>query len=255
MAGTKRKVGEVEVTVKTPEKRARKNGAQSYSTTAKTGKTANSGLAAYVRAMRPGESKSFDTLQAAVTLTTPSTPTPACMQSLVLIPQNNTQYGRIGRKIHLTSVEVRGAIYNKTTTSDTGLTRVRAMLVLDRQANGAMPTFSSSVGVNPAGPGGSDIIQTQAVDSCRLLDNVERFSILWDHMMDLRAFTSVNSEGYVHSFRKVKNLNHDVDYSNTTGVITTIRSNNLIFLIVTENLAGGGNVEGAFIARVRYTDQ
>jgi len=146
-------------------------------------------------------------------------------------------------KVDFRSIEFK--IYLQTT-AGTGVEQaVRAMIVLDRQPNGAAPGAIT------------DIIMSNHVYSPRNLANRKRFKILWDRSYAMGATavatgnpTSRMIKGYL-KFRRpiVTEFNTGV-----AGNISDISTNSLYF-VTTGNMATGITDAGAIhYFRLRYTD-
>jgi len=123
--------------------------------------------------------------------------------------------------------------------------RCRVVVYLDKQCNGA------TAGV-------TDILESGDVDSFNNLANRSRFTILMDKVMGFDLQGGV-ATGAAYSFgQRVKpfqwfktcNIPIEFDNSATTGAITTIRSNNIGVLAVTD----AGLAETGYVCRIRYTD-
>ncbi len=153
--------------------------------------------------------------------------------SLNLIGQGTTESERIGRKCIIRSINWRfsivltGAAVN-TSTSD----GVRVMLVLDKQCNGVMPTGN-----------GTDILETSNLQSFNNLANKGRFRTLMDRTYDMNAGSGAGSgfaaDTYTFGEHIVndtffKNVNIPIEFDGTTGVITEVRSNNLVVLLLAQ---------------------
>lgn len=166
--------------------------------------------------------------------------------SLNIIPQDNTPTGRIGRVVNLTAVNIRGDFQLSPTDAETATTgRVRMLVYLDKQCNGAAAT--------PA-----EILASTNINSFLNLTNSRRFLVMADRYFDLNAMAGAN-DGTDEQFGTVsetvqfyKNCNLPIEYDQTatTGAVATIRSNNVgILFISNSNII---NFSG--IARVRYED-
>ncbi len=163
--------------------------------------------------------------------------------ALCAIPQNDTENGRDGRKCTITNIGWRWELLLNSTgtlldTSDI----VRIMLVLDKQANGALPAVT-------------DVLATDDFQSFNNLANSSRFKTLYDKTIsisatggsgrgttDTLAFGEKRIQG---SFFKKCNVLMEYDSSATTGVITSIRSNNIFAIL----LSLSGNT--AFTSKMR----
>ncbi len=169
--------------------------------------------------------------------------------ALLVIPEGNGESDRIGRKITIKKLGWRYEVLLPTTataadTSDV----VRVMMVLDKQANGAL-------GVNTA------VLEDDDYQSFNNLANSQRFRILMDKSYSIasksgsgRGTTDTLSYGdAVITAQWHKNCNIPIEYDNsaTTGVITTIRSNNLFVIVGSKSGVAGFRSK----LRVRYTDR
>ncbi len=167
--------------------------------------------------------------------------------NLTIVPQDDTQSGRVGRKINVKNIRIKNFV-SLTAKTDAALTSENywMMVVQDTQCNGA--SFAST-----------DLLVSDAPASFRNLSNQERFKVLWS------KFYSFNVSGMAPSgaafvtgenTKTIKcNINCDIpieyDNSATTGAVTTQKSNTLWFVTLSQTgsvLAGVGN------CRIRYYD-
>ncbi len=181
--------------------------------------------------------------------TVSSTPITAAMiiQNLTVIPEGNGESDRIGRKVTIRSVHIKGQMTLIAATALTGTSeKVFAYLVQDKQTNGAV--FAAT-----------DLLDTDSVISFRNLANTSRFKILLKKTYVFKAGGAAPT-GAAFGFsqhtvdiniNKTCNIVMEYDNSATTGAIGTVRSNNLYW--VTQ--AAGATVNSVIIARVRYSDQ
>lgn len=165
----------------------------------------------------------------------------------MIVPQGDTESQRIGRKITITSLHLRGSItlLNATDVTNTS-TQFRMRVVVDKQCNGAQ--FAAT-----------DLLETDAINSFSNLANRNRFMVLYDKTKELSS-TGGTATGAAYSFgeviRKVDcnlkmNLPIEFDNSATTGAITTVRSN---YLCVVMQSSTGEIINMSIQARIRYTD-
>jgi len=166
-----------------------------------------------------------------------------------LIPQGTTKNTRIGNKCTLTNINVHGQLILASQTVPAVLgDKVRWIVFVDRQANGAIPAAIS------------DLIQTMPgattnVNSFRNMDNVERFVILKDKTYTLNPGTqnaNLGSQQVVREIKMNKKVNIPLEYSATTGAITEVRSCNVMSMFI--NLAGDGISAYGMTVRVKYSD-
>lgn len=164
-----------------------------------------------------------------------------------VIAQNTSETGRIGRKCTIKSINWNGFL---SIPEDTSLAtpnsgdRIRLILYLDKQANGAAATQAG-------------ILETTAFDSYRNLANSGRFQILMDKKFVLNYLTLSGSAANVHHHTEVlkqfsfyKSCNIPIEYSGTDGLLAEMRSNNLGILIMDAN---GIGAIGSRI-RLRFSD-
>ncbi len=156
---------------------------------------------------------------------------------------------RVGRKIVLTKLQYRYTLtIVQTTDGESSNDVVRVMVLLDKQCNGAVPTIS----------GASGILTADTFDAYMQLANSGRFTVLmnrWHVMNSTAAVGDGTTNEYGQNskfFQWHKNVNIPIEYdtSATTGVITTIRSNNI--QVVVWSLEGNCKMVSLF--RIRYTD-
>ncbi len=189
-----------------------------------------------------GEKKFFDTA-----LTDAAVAATMTINNLTIIPEGNGESDRIGRKITLKSVSI---LYSLVLPGATGATissdTVRCMLVQDTQTNGAQFTATQ-------------LIDTDTMISFNNLANSSRFKVLYKAEYKLRsiggapsgaAFILSEDQKFLR-FTKAINIPIEYDNSATTGVITSVRSNNLYWVTQAE----GGHCTATGNARVRYTDR
>ncbi len=168
---------------------------------------------------------------------------------LLTIPEGNGEEERIGRQITIKKILWRYNIILPSTATATDTSDiVRVMLIQDKQCNGAQPAVA-------------DILESDDYQSFNNLSNSKRFRVLYDktHAMSAhsgsgRGTTDTLSYGEVEMQRSwFKNCNMQIEYDNTatTGVITSIRSNNITCLLV------GRSGVAAFSSklRIRYSDR
>ncbi len=153
-----------------------------------------------------------------------------------------TQVQRVGRKIWLTSINVRlmFALSNSATATDI---RIRIMVVQDTQCNGALPAVT-------------DILEAAAVDSYLNLVNTGRFRVLKDKVVAIGSTAGTAVAGSEFGGRQVytkwrKKCLIPVQYNTGgTGDIAEVMSNNIICLGIASTTGGTWGVQ----CRFRYTD-
>lgn len=150
---------------------------------------------------------------------------------LSLIPQNDTQSGRDGRKANVESIWIRFQS-NYTTPASAPAAPTNSIsyiwLILDRQCNGAAATVANdNTGIFTAG---------SAPTVMQVLANTDRFKIIKKFvvrsLLDGSAHQSANTSqqvNYYEAYIKTK-FSIEFDGSAADGSLATIRSNNL-FLV------------------------
>ncbi len=224
---------------------------RSYSNNNGGGKRRKNG---YVSAYKPkskskvyqssGEKKFFDTDVDDATITAAMT-----INNLTVIPEENGESDRVGRKITITDIYWKYIIRLPGATAVISTSDVvKLMLVQDTQTNGAAFTALN-------------LLDTDVWESFRNLSNGKRFNVLFSedirvvaHSGSGRGTTDTLAFGEDRTFavgsRKVK-IPIEYDNSATTGVITSVRSNNIYW--VTQSL--DGICIGVGTVRLRYTDR
>lgn len=185
-----------------------------------------------------GELKFLDTARAAAAVATGGT----VDTNLVVIPQDDTESGRNGRKVVVKNLWFHGELVVPNTVTNTADTdTIRLLVVQDKQANGAAFTAAQ-------------VMAQVDYIGFRNLENQSRFKILWDTSMTINASTQVvNSTGDCSKqwSKYIKcNIPMYYDSTATSGAITTQRSNSVAVLAFTR----AGLMTLAYRCRIRYTD-
>ncbi len=166
-----------------------------------------------------------------------------------IIPQGVKENERVGRKCTIKSINWVGTltlpIRDAQGVPSEG-DKLRIILYLDKQANGAAATQA-------------DLLESNSTDSFRNLANSGRFQFLYDkvHVLNYPSLASdgaavVSSNAFQKRLKFFKTCNIPIEYDNSasTGVLTTIRANNLgILLLGTDSTIG---IESKF--RLRFSD-
>jgi len=173
------------------------------------------------------------------------------MIQLNTVPQGTGDTQRIGNKMTIKNINVRYR-YRLDTAVNRGCV-LRVMLVQDLQCNGEEAETGDILDgwFDQAEP---PVFQPPNIQSFRNLDNDERFKILYD------KFTTVNhdlvtsagaSDQAVSTVKKInKKCSIPINFNNTTGAITEIRSNNIFLFLMTSQEDGTCIVD----ARIKFTD-
>ncbi len=174
---------------------------------------------------RAGETNFFDTTVADNAAGLMSGGGELMSTSLNLLPEGTTESSRYGRKSVVKSLFIKGVLKLPTTTTPADATdRLRIIVYLDKQCNGAAVTSPST-----------NILTSATMNSFLNKSNTSRFSILKDVTYSMNgmsggpASTTTTNYGPVTKFFKLSfpRLNIPIEFSSTTGAITEIRSNNL----------------------------
>jgi len=190
----------------------------------------------------PGsENKFFDT---ALSFNVDATGEVPATGQLVLIPQGVTESTRVGRSCVIKSIQLRGSMLFAPSTAASATTIVYLYVVQDTQCNGAAAAVT-------------DVVTSTSLNvALTNLENSQRFRVL--KRMKIRfnpgagVTTAYNSVSV--PFDWYKKCNIPMDYSDVTGAIGTIRSNN-IFLMAGTDGQSDDIVSVGGTARVRFSDK
>ncbi len=156
--------------------------------------------------------------------------------SLNLISQGTGEEQRIGRKCTIKSAHWRYRVKLPPTDADAlpgEGDSVRIIVYVDKQCNGVTAAVT-------------DILEDDDIHSFRNLANSQRFNLLMDKMVTL-TYAGLGSDGagVISSaashkeFTWNKACNIDIEFNNTTGALTEIRSNNIgVLLVGNKGVAG-----------------
>ena len=167
------------------------------------------------------------------------------------MPQGSTQVTRIGNRIVIKKVQVRGYFLGigdtaMTVATDEANNLARIIIAVDHQCNGSLP--------NP-----EDILSlTTSINSFRDLDNSDRFTILFDHTQEISLKISfegtdgeTTSEERQYPFQFFKNMNLLTQFDGTTADISSIVNNSIVCFGFVEDTKCAVGVFCNF--RIRYT--
>ncbi len=173
------------------------------------------------------------------------------VDTFVTIPQGVTESQRVGRKCTIKAINWRWRVRlpNTTTVGNTSDT-ARMIMYLDKQTNGSPAT---AILLLEAGAG------SVGFQSYNNLENSGRFRILYDKVVDLvaksgsgtgAAGVQFGEDNVYGSMYKKCNIPIEYDNSASTGVLTSMRSNNLGFLF----LSSDGVATVISKVRLRFSD-
>lgn len=164
--------------------------------------------------------------------------------SLNEIAQGAGESNRVGRKCTLKSIHLRGEFTLPAQTSaTTSSERVRFIVYLDKQCNGATAAVT-------------DILESGNQDSFLNLANKSRFRILGERTCALNAHGATATAGaytfgeVVKNFKMNLKCNLPLEFDGATGAITELRSNNIRVLAISDSAVA----TCVFRWRVRYAD-
>lgn len=161
--------------------------------------------------------------------------------SLHLIPQGISQSERIGRKVRILAIHCEWvhSIPAATLTDESGIARF--WLILDKQAGGANPSIADVFS-------NTSTIQTYIVPN-----NESRFKVLKCSTSKLEPylFLGGSSQQSSTTWTWYLNCNMIVEFTGTSGALTTIKSNNLFTTCVHQRTAG---TNARMTGRVYYLD-
>jgi len=180
------------------------------------------------------ERKFFD-----VALTDDATSTPSlnCVNAMVA---GTSAVTRIGRRIVMKSLQIRGLIYRENAATTTNQF-MRLVVVFDRQPNG-------SATVAPW----TDMYNTATPHTLKNMANAGRFFTLMDKNIDITAANGGNTEVSINEFIK---FNLPVYYNaGVAGNVADISTGALLVCYVGSQAAGTDDINVELNCRLRYTD-
>lgn len=169
----------------------------------------------------------------------------ATPSSLVLVREGVESDERIGRRIRVKSVGLKGVatLSGSTVVSSTDDT-CRLIVFIDYQANGAAPAVL-------------DVLQNARWNSYNQLSNSERFHILHNVVWDLNAKSGGGPVGTSTSFESARSfelyskMDLSVEFRSDGGTVADLTQANVGVLAISKS----GLVALEFEWRVRFTDQ
>lgn len=202
------------------------------------------------RGYRPNrtELKVFDTAVATYNVNSTVVFTSLCIPQL-----GSDMNNRIGRKINLKTVQIRGflrigsAAIQPPAQSEVAAQFIRMILVWDSQPNGAVPTAIQ-------------LLNTAVPESQLNLDGRDRFKVIRDKMYTLgpyvfdSASSTYNTERTAVPVKIFKKINLESIFSTSTGVVADITSGNLLIMWLGTGTGINGPSEFTGSYRVRFDD-
>lgn len=177
--------------------------------------------------------------------------------SLVEVSQGTGESQRIGRKITVKSIHLKGYVLlpggkENTVLNDFGwegaYDRIRVIVYLDKQTNGTSATIGS-------------VIEGSTLVGFRNLSNTQRYNILYDRTTSLSASNAAHEVGSLSnetawgpqckSLSWNKQCNIPIEYSDVNGTLSELRSNNIGVMVI----SNGGYAQVHYKCRIRYSDK
>lgn len=216
---------------------------------------------------KQGELKGVDTILTIAGPVIATTNTNGDSFTLNLISPGTASYNRVGRKIYMKNLRLRGyANYEmalQATTNDIVQAPLRMVVVYDQQPSGAVPTFADIFGTTlQDGTEGSTAIAPVRYD------NTQRFRVLCDHLINPQAepkatpptggtSNRVNSVFEFDKFIPLRGLETVYSGQNVPCTIADISSGGLYVFFratVATHAIADWSITSTSFARLRYTD-
>lgn len=177
--------------------------------------------------------------------------TVGAMTSLNLVAQGTDENNRIGDRIRIRSVEIRGNV-----ASTNNLENGFLALLCDKQPNGAIPAMCSDFNSTAVTPYNcSSTVPPLAGCPIRNKNAAKRYTYYrekqWSANQPVAAaqYMTTGPSGFV--FKKTFSTPLEIEFSNTTGVITSVGTNDLLFAY---SSYVGSNSSISFYAQIHFTD-
>lgn len=171
--------------------------------------------------------------------------TTGSVTALNLVATGTDYNNRIGRRISMKAVQMRG--YATLVDAIAGPVLARVILVWDLQPNGALAAVT-------------DVLQTATPDSFMNLNNRDRFRVISDTQMVFGITNNTATQTFaqgpsVRSLNVYKNCNQLVTFSGTTAAIASVESGALLLVTIGNQTAASTAGGNAFLTfRMRFTD-
>lgn len=195
----------------------------------------------------------FDISQASGIVATTSTNANA--QCLNLIETGAASYNRVGRKVKLLTLRLKGSVgYGYTSGTGMPASILRMVVVWDKQPNGAtIPVWNDIFGITNQGGAESSTILAPV-----RYDNMSRFSVVAEHTFETGADIQTTTGITIPFDKFIKLGGRETVYSSTNNPMTIadIGSGALyVFWRAHNNGTNGAwDVDATSVARLRYVD-
>lgn len=159
--------------------------------------------------------------------------TTATVQNVLATAQGDGVADRQGNSIKVTKVQGRFTVYHNTSSTQPGTT-TRILVLVDHQANGALPAAA-------------DIITTSTdPQSFRNVNFGKRFTVLMDKTITTDTYNRIVACEFY------KDVEFHVEFKGSTSGITHISTNSIVLLAVTDEATNGPQINR--FLRVRWID-
>lgn len=210
----------------------------------------NSSVPAASRGYRPNavERKVIDS--GAITTAVSTTPVSTAVN---LIAAGSDFNQRIGRKVCIKSLYIRGRIYTQrakpySSSGEASAQTGRLIILWDEQPNGTLIAAG-------------DVLTSNDTIAHLNINSRDRFKVLHDktYAVDALALNITTNTGAsgrnIHYFKKYKKINMETIYNSVNNTIADVTSGALIVFWVGDTVAGVNDMEAVWNVRVRYSDQ
>ncbi len=168
--------------------------------------------------------------------------------TMAVVAQGDGASNRDGRRMTIKSIWMRAHLQidqlAAAPTIATNHEHCRIFLILDKQCNGASPSYL-------------EFAQSTGYDSFRNLENSQRFKILWQRQYAFAPITATDDGTTIvwtfntHDLDIYTKVNIPIEYEITTtsGAVSTMKSNNLLLIAISEKGIAriNGNVRIRFV--------
>nr|WAE42219.1 MAG: capsid protein [Cressdnaviricota sp.] len=210
-----------------------------------------------------GETKSVDIVSANYLLNATGT-----VAALNLLESGSSSFQRIGRKIEMKSLQIKGMLNGIGANSQGLISSGRILIVYDRQTNGALPVYADVIKSQTQVSGTTQSLNFDFIN----LDNRDRFQIIRDVEFSMPSVTRVASadtfsgyptsahtdskceEGQFNMFIKLGGLVTHFKADSTPGVIGDVATGSLLILTFGAFASGSEGWNANLSFRLRYND-
>jgi len=183
------------------------------------------------------------------------------------VKQGPAGFERIGTKFLIKWIEMKASAYLQAalvttpTAPEVAPRLARMVLVLDRQANGALPASPGFAQV--FNMEAQDLVTPDAIFAKAKVENDKRFQILFDETVELvnKAFVPVGSDVLTGGDVKSITWKHyfkggglEIEMGGSENTIANVKSNNLLCLAAVDSYNASQPVTVVFESRIRFTD-